>query len=35
MKIHQKYWLFPMDATGAAASTTKTTQMTERITDVR
>ena len=35
MKIHQKYWLLPMEATGAAASATNTTQMTERITSIR
>ena len=34
MKIHQKYWLLPMEATGAAASATNTTQMTVRIASV-
>ena len=34
MKIHQKYWEFPIDATGAAASATKTTQMTVRIASI-
>ena len=32
MKIHQKYWLLPIDATGAAASATNTTQMTDKMT---
>ena len=32
MKIHQKNWLLPIAATGAAASATNTTQMTDRIT---
>lgn len=31
MNIHQKYWEFPIDATGAAASATKTTQITVSI----
>jgi len=34
MKIHQKYWELPIDATGAAASATKTTQMTVRIASI-
>lgn len=35
MNSHQKYWLLPMEATGAAASATNTTQMTDRITSAK
>ena len=35
MNSPQKYWLLPMEATGAAASATNTTQMTDRITSAK